>query len=118
MNYGRATAFGVGMIHGVGAETPTQVVIFLTAAGAGGKFAGVVLLGCFLIGLVSSNSLIAVASTFGLLGATKNGGGFAWLLGFSRLYPCHRGGVLPRARPPLPLIRGGGAGRSGHPGCV
>ena len=37
MNYGRATAFVVGMIHGVGAETPTQIVIFLAAAGAGGR---------------------------------------------------------------------------------
>ena len=40
MTYGKATSFGIGMIHGVGAETPTQVVIFLTAAGAGGKAAG------------------------------------------------------------------------------
>ncbi len=40
MNYGRGTAFGVGMLHGVGAETPTQVVIFLTAAGAGGASPG------------------------------------------------------------------------------
>ena len=37
MNYGRRTAFGVGMIHGVGAETPTQVLIFLAAAGASGR---------------------------------------------------------------------------------
>ena len=44
MNYGRGTAFGVGMLHGIGAETPTQVVIFLTAAGAGGELAGVLIL--------------------------------------------------------------------------
>src|SRR5206468_1664603 len=36
MSYGKRTAFVVGMIHGVGAETPTQIVIFLAAAGAGG----------------------------------------------------------------------------------
>ena len=71
MNYGRATAFGVGMIHGIGAETPTQVLIFLTAAGAGGKAAGMLLLGCFLVGLLMSNSLIAVASAFGFVGATR-----------------------------------------------
>ena len=72
MNYGRATALGVGMIHGIGAETPTQVLIFLTAAGAGGKGAGVLLLICFLMGLLTSNSLLALASTFGFLGATRN----------------------------------------------
>lgn len=72
LNYGKATAFGVGMIHGVGAETPTQVVIFLAAAGAGGTGVGLALLVCFLIGLVSSNTLIALAGAFGFLGASRN----------------------------------------------
>jgi high-affinity nickel-transport protein len=71
MNYGRATSFFVGMIHGIGAETPTQVLIFLTAAGAGGKGAGVLLLGAFLVGLLTSNTLIALASAFGFLGASR-----------------------------------------------
>ena len=72
MSYGRVTALLVGMIHGIGAETPTQVLIFLTAAGAGGKGTGVLLLVCFLIGLVASNSVVALASTFGFLGAARN----------------------------------------------
>jgi high-affinity nickel-transport protein len=72
MTYGSRSAFGVGMIHGVGAETPTQVLIFLAAAGAGGKLVGLMLLGCFLIGLLTSNTLIALAGTFGFLGATRN----------------------------------------------
>jgi high-affinity nickel-transport protein len=72
MNYGKPTAFGVGMIHGVGAETPTQVLLFLAAAGAGGPTEGLVLLCCFLVGLLTSNSLIAAAGTFGFLGASRN----------------------------------------------
>ena len=72
MNYGRGTAFGVGMLHGIGAETPTQVVIFLTAAGAGGPIAGIVILVVFLIGLLSSNTLITFGSAFGFVTATKN----------------------------------------------
>jgi len=72
MNYGKPTAFGVGMIHGVGAETPTQVLLFLAAAGAGGAAEGLVLLCCFLVGLLTSNSLIAAAGTFGFLGASRN----------------------------------------------
>jgi ABC-type nickel/cobalt efflux system permease component RcnA len=72
MNYGRATSFGIGMIHGVGAETPTQVLIFVAAAGAGGKGVGVLLLGCFLAGLLTSNSAVALAATFGFLGAARN----------------------------------------------
>ena len=62
------------MLHGVGAETPTQVLIFLAAAGAGGKGVGLLLLGCFLVGLLSSNTLVALAGTFGFLGAADNFG--------------------------------------------
>ena len=72
MNYGRGTAFGVGMLHGVGAETPTQVVIFLTAAGAGGAFAGILILVVFLVGLLASNTLITFGSAFGFVTASKN----------------------------------------------
>jgi cytochrome c biogenesis protein CcdA len=72
MNYGRGTAFGVGMLHGVGAETPTQVVIFLTAAGAGGALAGILILVVFLIGLLTSNTLITFGSAFGFVTASKN----------------------------------------------
>jgi high-affinity nickel-transport protein len=72
MNYGRGTAFGIGMIHGVGAETPTQVVIFLTAAGAGGQAAGIAILVLFLIGLLASNTLITFGSAFGFVTASKN----------------------------------------------
>jgi hypothetical protein len=72
MQYGRATAFGVGMIHGVGAETPTQLLIFLTAAGAGGRLAGELVLVAFIVGLLVSNSLITVGSAFGFLRASRN----------------------------------------------
>jgi len=60
------------MIHGVGAETPTQVLIFVTAAGAGGKATGFLLLVAFLVGLLLSNSAVAFAGVFGLLGAARN----------------------------------------------
>ena len=60
------------MIHGVGAETPTQVLIFLAAAGAGGPAAGIAVLVVFLVGLVAANSIITVGSALGFLSATKN----------------------------------------------
>src|SRR6185503_14356994 len=72
MNYGQATAFGVGMIHGIGAETPTQLLIFLSAAGAGGTGVGIVVLLSFIVGLLSSNTLITLGSAFGFLRASKN----------------------------------------------
>jgi High-affinity nickel-transport protein len=72
MTYGRGTAFGVGMIHGVGAETPTQVLIFLAAAGAGGTGVGILVLLTFIVGLLASNSIITLGSAFGFLQASKN----------------------------------------------
>jgi high-affinity nickel-transport protein len=103
IEYGEATAFGVGMIHGIGAETPTQVLIFLAAAQAGGKSAGVVLLLCFLGGLVASNSLIALAATFGFRSATNNFKVYATVsivaatfsLVIGALFLFGRGGLLP-----------------------
>ncbi len=68
----RATAFGIGMIHGVGAETPTQILVFLTAAGAGRCGAGVVVLVCFIAGLVTANTAVALAAA-GLLRASGAG---------------------------------------------
>jgi hypothetical protein len=77
MNYGTGTSVLVGALHGVGAETPTQVVIFLAAAGAGGAWAGVVTLGVFLLGLFAANTALALASSSGFLAATKRFGVYA-----------------------------------------
>jgi high-affinity nickel-transport protein len=77
VGYGRGTAFGVGMIHGVGAETPTQVLLFLSAAGAGGRGVGVLALVAFIVGLLVSNSIITVGSAFGFLSASRNFGLYA-----------------------------------------
>jgi hypothetical protein len=72
MAYGRPTAFFIGMLHGVGAETPTQVLIFVTAAGVGGRGAGIAVLVAFVVGLLSSNTVVALAGTYGFFGSTKN----------------------------------------------
>jgi len=70
--YGRGTAFGVGMLHGVGAETPTQMMIFVGAAGAGGAAAGTAVLLAFVLGLMASNTVVAVLARAGVLGASGN----------------------------------------------
>ena len=72
MSYSGRSALVVGMAHGIGAETPTQILIFLTAAGAGGKLAGELVLIVFIVGLIASNTLITVGSAFGFLGASRN----------------------------------------------
>ncbi len=63
--YGVWTSFGVGMIHGIGAETPTQVLLFATAAGVAGGVAGVALLAVFVTGLFLANTGVALATSLG-----------------------------------------------------
>jgi hypothetical protein len=71
-SYGRRTAFGVGALHGIGGETPTQILLFLAAARAGGTEAGVALLICFIAGLIASNTVVALATMFGFRGASRS----------------------------------------------
>jgi hypothetical protein len=70
--YGRGTAFGVGMIHGVGAETPTQILIFLAAGQVAEGSAGVLVLAAFIVGLLASNSIITLGAAYGFLSAQKH----------------------------------------------
>ncbi len=69
--YGWKTAYGIGMIHGVGAETGTQALIIATAAGASSKGTSIVVLLTFVVGLLISNSLVTVMSTTGFVSASR-----------------------------------------------
>ena len=71
-SYSAGAAYGIGMIHGVGAETGTQVLLFAAAAGATSTVAGTLLLLAFVTGLLVSNSLITLGSIYGLWGARSN----------------------------------------------
>lgn len=71
VEYGIGTSFGVGMIHGVGAETPSQVVLFATAAGVAGSIGGMLVLVAFVVGLLVGNTFLAVAATKGFIGGQK-----------------------------------------------
>ena len=70
--YTSKAAVGIGAIHGIGAETPTQVVVFLAAASAGGVWAGMVVLFVFVLGLIVSNSAITIASVSGFSMASRS----------------------------------------------
>lgn len=70
-SYGVGTSFGVGMLHGVGAETPTQVLIFLGATGVGGRGLGLAVLVVFVLGIITANTLIAVGAAIGFMGAGR-----------------------------------------------
>jgi len=69
--YGAKTAYGIGLIHGIGAETGTQVLIIATAVGAGTKVLGVSALLFFVLGLLISNSFVTVATAAGFVSSSR-----------------------------------------------
>ena len=66
-SYGVRTAFGVGMIHGIGAETGTQVLLIAAIGGAGGAGLGVPMLVAFVVGLLISNSVVVLITATGFI---------------------------------------------------
>jgi high-affinity nickel-transport protein len=66
-SYGPRTAFGVGMIHGIGAETGSQVLLIAAIGGAASAGLGVPMLFAFVIGLLLSNLAIVVISSVGFV---------------------------------------------------
>ncbi len=66
-SYGTRTAFGVGMIHGVGAETGSQALLIAAVGGAAGAGLGIPMLVMFVVGLIASNTLIVVVSSTGFV---------------------------------------------------
>ena len=66
-SYGTRTALGVGMIHGVGAETGTQVLLIAAVGGASSAGLGVPMLLAFVLGLLISNFAIVVVSSVGFV---------------------------------------------------
>jgi high-affinity nickel-transport protein len=66
-SYGTRTAFGVGMIHGIGAETGTQVLLIAAVGGAASAGLGIPMLFAFVLGLLISNFAIVLLSSVGFV---------------------------------------------------
>ncbi len=67
--YGARTSYGIGMIHGIGAETATQVLLISVLGGAAGRGLGIPLMLSFIVGLVLANTVIVAISASGFAGA-------------------------------------------------
>jgi ABC-type nickel/cobalt efflux system permease component RcnA len=101
--YGRASSFGVGVLHGVGAETPSQVAVLVAAAGVGGIAGGLMLLVAFLVGLLISNAAVAIAAAYGFLQAGRSFAVYASIailagvtsLALGTLYVLGKGDAIP-----------------------
>jgi len=69
--YGPRTAYGVGMIHGIGAETGSQALLIAAVGGASSQGMGVGMLLAFTVGLVISNSTIAILASTGFITSAR-----------------------------------------------
>ncbi len=67
--YGQRSALLVGVIHGLGAETPTQLGLFLLTVQLGGVARGLLGLGLFCVGLLVMNTVMCAIAT-GVFGAS------------------------------------------------
>jgi high-affinity nickel permease len=67
-SYNGGSVFAIGILHGLGAETPSQLMLFLLAASLGGTVHGFMGLIAFAAGLVAMNTLMT-ASLGGIFGA-------------------------------------------------
>ena len=72
--YGPRSAFGIGLVHGVGAETGTQVLIIAAAAGASRQAEGLVALTSFVGGLLVANSAVTLMTSLGFASAQRRAG--------------------------------------------
>jgi hypothetical protein len=72
VSYGRGTATGIGMLHGVGIESPTQIAIFVASTSAAGVSFGLMLLGAWVVGLIVANAGLALLAGAGLLNADRS----------------------------------------------
>lgn len=69
--YGAKTAFGTGVIHGIGAETGTQVLIIAAVGGAASQGLGAGMLLAFTTGLLLSNTAVTLLASSGFVSASR-----------------------------------------------
>lgn len=69
--YNQSSVFVIGIIHGLGAETPSQLLLFLLAANLGGTSRGFIGLLSFIVGLLLMNTLMT-ASAAGIFATATN----------------------------------------------
>lgn len=69
-NYDNKTVLTIGVVHGLGAETPSQLMIFLLAANLGGVSKGFVGLAMFIAGLLVMNTVMTAVAV-GLFGISS-----------------------------------------------
>ncbi|CAN5353920.1 hypothetical protein BH10CYA1_BH10CYA1_17520 [soil metagenome] len=101
--YSASTAFGIGVIHGFGAETGTQVLLIAAVGGSSTQVLGVMILVSFITGLLISNTAVALVTCAGFANSAKFKSIFVavsvitglFSLAIGAVFACGRAEVLP-----------------------
>ena len=86
LNYTGPIAFGIGIIHGLGAETPSQLALFLLAANLGGVARGIAGMAMFLTGLLIMNTLMTASASGLFQGAAPHPRTMRLFVGLTAVY--------------------------------
>ena len=70
--YDKSSVFTVGIIHGLGAETPSQLALFLLAANLGGSSRGFLGLLSFIFGLLVMNTVMTFLASGTFVASTRH----------------------------------------------
>ncbi len=92
--YSWSSVFLVGVIHGLGAETPSQLLLFLLAANLGGLAHGFLGLAVFLVGLLVMNTFMTLCAV-GIFGfSAARPGVLRFVIGATAAYSVVVGSVF------------------------
>lgn len=69
---GPASAYVIGIIHGIGGETPTQLLLFLLAGGVSGPVVGAAVVLVFVLGVFITNTIESVLASLGYSRTVKS----------------------------------------------
>ncbi len=73
--YGNRASYLIGMVHGIGAETPTQMLLFALAISAGvtaSKEFGVIIILAYSLGLVAMNTIMGALGAYGFIKSSES----------------------------------------------
>jgi high-affinity nickel-transport protein len=97
--YGARAAFAVGVVHGIGAETATQVLLIAAVGGAADGALGAGLLLAFVAGMLLSNTALAFATSLGFLSGRHGRTLYAGLAALTAVASLYVGGCALLGRP-------------------
>ena len=69
---GPLSAYIIGIIHGIGGETPTQILLFIIAGGVSGAVPGAIVVLSFVLGVFITNTVMSILASLGYARTSTN----------------------------------------------